>query len=312
MIREPVFVVGAERSGTTLLRLMLDHHPEIAFSGEFEFAVDMIGEDGGFPPVEAYREWLVSNRVFRASSVTLDASLDYPRLVNSFLEQRQRRSGKRIVGATVHRHFDRLLYIWPDARFLHIVRDGRDVARSTVRMGWAGNVWTGSERWIEAERLWASLGEKLSESRRCELRYEELVAHPRETLETICGFIGVSFHEAMLSFPDDSTYSFPDAKLAYQWKEKAPGEEIRLAEARIGDLLEQRGYALSGLPRLQVSRRRVARLHFQDRWARRLIRARRFGLPLYLLRILSRRLPFARLDSYVAKRLDEVRLRYIK
>jgi hypothetical protein len=54
----------------------------------------------------------------------------------------------------VHRHYDRLLRLWPEARFIHLVRDPRDVASSCIGMGWAGNVWTGVTRWIEAERLW--------------------------------------------------------------------------------------------------------------------------------------------------------------
>ena len=49
MIEEPIFLVGAERSGTTLMRLMLDSHPDVAFGEEFEFAVTHIGADGTFP-----------------------------------------------------------------------------------------------------------------------------------------------------------------------------------------------------------------------------------------------------------------------
>ncbi len=67
MIREPVFMVGSERSGTTLLRLMLDHHPGIAFHFEFEFAVERLADDGTFPPIEAYHKWLRSERGFRGS-----------------------------------------------------------------------------------------------------------------------------------------------------------------------------------------------------------------------------------------------------
>jgi hypothetical protein len=312
MIEEPLFLAGSERSGTTLLRLMLDHHPSIAFHFEFEFAVEMIDDDGTFPPVEAYRAWVASNRMFRGSGATLDPSLDYPQLVNSFLEQKRRRNKKQLVGATVHTHFDRLLSVWPDARYIHIIRDGRDVARSCIRMGWSGNVWTGADRWIEAERIWTTLRKRLPESRYCEVRYEGLLEHPRETLGAICEFIGVPFSEAMLSYPDDSTYDSPDAALTYQWKRKAPEEEIRLAEARIGDLLVQRGYSLSGLPKLEISAWQVRKLLLQDRWARRLFRARRYGLFLFSLDVLSHRRPFTWLAPYVSPRIERIGRRYIK
>jgi Sulfotransferase family len=44
MIKKPVFLVGSERSGTTLFRLMLDHHPQIACFFEFEYAVSRMPE----------------------------------------------------------------------------------------------------------------------------------------------------------------------------------------------------------------------------------------------------------------------------
>ena len=75
----PFFLVGAERSGTTLLRLMLDHHPELAFRNEFEFAVDRVGEDGSFPDVRTYTEHLRLSRTFAMSGFAIDESLDYPR-----------------------------------------------------------------------------------------------------------------------------------------------------------------------------------------------------------------------------------------
>ncbi|MEL7520985.1 MAG: sulfotransferase, partial [Cyanobacteria bacterium J06553_1] len=50
-VAQPIFLVGAERSGTTLLRIMLDHHPQQAWCHEFEYAVDLLDESGGFPPL---------------------------------------------------------------------------------------------------------------------------------------------------------------------------------------------------------------------------------------------------------------------
>ena len=59
-IRSPVFLIGAERSGTTLLRLMLDHHPDIAFNLESEFLVSRISDSGAFPDMAAYRRSLAA------------------------------------------------------------------------------------------------------------------------------------------------------------------------------------------------------------------------------------------------------------
>lgn len=165
LVSKPIFLVGAERSGTTVLRLMLDHHPDIAWCYEFEYAVDKISNEGDFPSLNEYYKWLEAHRIFQDTGFIIDPGLSYPQLINSFLGQKQEQARKPIIGATVHRHFDRLLYIFPDARFIHLIRDARDVARSCIGMGWAGNVYMGVERWIEAELLWAKLSQNLSSER---------------------------------------------------------------------------------------------------------------------------------------------------
>src|SRR5262249_14024147 len=68
----PVFLVGAERSGTTLLRLMLDQHPELAFQFEFELAVDHLPDARDWPPVAEYLARLRSDRIFLLSGYEAD------------------------------------------------------------------------------------------------------------------------------------------------------------------------------------------------------------------------------------------------
>lgn len=47
----PLFLIGAERSGTTLCRLMPDHHPAICWLGEFDYAIERVGDDGAVPSI---------------------------------------------------------------------------------------------------------------------------------------------------------------------------------------------------------------------------------------------------------------------
>ncbi|GBF85383.1 sulfotransferase family protein [Aphanothece sacrum] len=117
IISQPIFLVGAERSGTTLLRLMLSDHSQICWCPEFEYVVDKFGDDGIAPNLDQYYEWLETHWIFQATDFIINQSLDYNELVNSFLCQQLERENKKIVGATVHRHFDRLPKIWPDAPF---------------------------------------------------------------------------------------------------------------------------------------------------------------------------------------------------
>ena len=242
---DPIFLVGAERSGSTMLRIMLDHHPEIAFFSEFEFAVERVSESGDFPEIGSYRRWLQSDRIYLDSGSQVDATLGYRDLVHSFLEQKRSRDGKRLVGATVHRCFDRLVHLWPNARYIHLLRDPRDVARSTIAMGWAGNVWTGAERWVNAETTWGRLRNELPCDRWFEIRYESLVREPEAQLRELCGYLSVPYDARMLGYPETTSYDAPNPHHADRWMQSLPDRDAGLVEQRIGSLLTDRGYTCS-------------------------------------------------------------------
>jgi hypothetical protein len=311
-IDHPIFLVGAERSGSTLLRLMLDHHPDVAFHHEAEFMVSQMGKDGGWPDLTAYREWLREDRVFLHSRFEIDESLDYPSLMRSFLKQKQQRDCKPVVGATVHYNFHHLLKLWPQARFIHILRDPRDVARSTVQMGWAGNLWCGAEQWLEAETTWDSLVNEIDESRYIEVRYLDLIQDCVATLVAICRFLGIEYSSAMLSYHKDTTYLLPDPTLVRQWKLKANALDVRLVEAKVGEFLTARGYEPSGLPSLHVSLWRQRYFRWQSHLARARFRFRRYGPKIYFLELLARRLRLKTLMGRVRpeiRRIDEGSIR---
>jgi len=304
--QEPAFIVGAVRSGTTLLRLMLDHHPKLAFHFEFEFAVDQVGAEGDLPDLDSYHEYLSQNRVFQLSEGTIDPRLDYRQLVNSFLQQKKSRDGKQFVGATVHHHIDRIGHVWSEAKYIHLLRDGRDVARSCSAMGWAGNMYTAVDRWIEAELTWQRLRKEIPEDRQLEVRYEDLILEPEKTLTRICDFLDVDFDEAIYRYADSSTYEMPDAKLTQQWRRKLSDEQIQLAEARISAMLTERGYELSGLPLLDISPRQQRKLRRQDWLWRAKFRLDRYGLPLFTADYFARRLPFPALTRWCKDRINAV------
>jgi hypothetical protein len=201
--------------------------------------------------------------------------------MNSFLRQKRDRDGKRWIGATVHIHFDRLLRIWPNARFIHLVRDGRDVARSRVELGWSGNMYTGVQSWIDAERLWEQVSRQIPESRQFELRYEDLVSDAEGELTRICEFLDLPFDPSMLRYDEDSTYSSPDPNLIGQWRRKLSKNAVRLAESRIAEMLVDRGYELSGLKPLKVGPVLEQWIRIDDRKNRLKARRRLYGTPLF-------------------------------
>ncbi|NEP13285.1 MAG: sulfotransferase [Symploca sp. SIO2C1] len=312
LVSQPIFLVGAERSGTTVLRIMLRHHPQLAWCNEFEYTVDQVSEGGDFPELDHYYNWLETHRIFLATGFVLDRSLSYHQLVNSFLCQKLDFEGKPLVGATVHRHFDRLVQIWSDARFIHLVRDGRDVARSCIGMGWAGNVWTGVSRWIEAEQLWTKFSKAIPAERQIEITYEELIAEPVETLTQLCDFIGVSYDQAMLNYSGKTTYDLPDPSYIGQWKRKLSEREIQLVESRISKMLVERGYEVSGLPTLSITPAMEKRLKLQDWWARAQFRFQRYGPSLFISDYLSRHLRINQWQKSIRLQLNAIDKTYLK
>jgi Sulfotransferase family len=300
----PTFLVGSERSGTTLLRLMLDSHPELAFHAEFEWVVQLMSDEQGWPDLDAFYELM---RLDRSSDhFSVDRSLDYPSLVRSLLEQKRVADDKPRIGATVHLHFDRLLRIWPDARFLHLVRDGRDVARSCVQRGWYGEVSTAAERWLTAEALWDRVAKTLPPERCLEVKYEDLAADPVPVLTRICEWIGIPYHPAMLEYPTRSSYAYPRADFAYQWKGKLTPHQVQLLEARIGDVLVSRGYELSGLPRIEPTRIEQTLLRLQNRVGVARARLRSLGPRLWLASLVSTRLGSKAWRTAVLLRINDV------
>ena len=273
---------------------MLDHHPDIAFEKEFDFVVTELSESGQPPPMSQYRDWI---KTVRGADYTIDGGLGYEELVNDFLRQKQAASGgKNHVGATIHRRFERLRFLWPDARYIHLIRDPRDVARSVLQKGWAGNLYQASEFWSNAEDSWDALLPHLSPDGFVEVRYEDLVTRPEAELARICRFIGVDYSPAMLEYPRDvRQYPPPDPTLALQWRTKLSPREIELVEQRNGPLMARRGYPLSGHPVAAVSRLRHHLLLTAARTRRLGMRVQTYGPSLVTFDVVGRRLGLRRL-----------------
>jgi hypothetical protein len=278
----PFFLVGTTRSGTSLLGLMLRNHPDISFPGEFEFAFDFefAAEHGRAPTLADYHEHLLLDRHFRHHQLRIDTSLPRPDLVRSLLKQMNEDGGgatRPLVGVAVHRHYDQLFAIWPEARFIHLRRDPRDVARSWMEYGWSGNAWAAARTWGALERLWSEVRSRIPKERVFELRFEDLVSDPPASLEAICEFLGVAYDAQMLDYHRSSTYGPVDPKQVAKWRTALSPNEQRIFEGEIGDLLVARGYERCGLPPLHVGPLLARWFAFDDRLRRLRVRLRLFG-----------------------------------
>jgi hypothetical protein len=306
---DPVFIYGALRSGTTLFRLMLNSHAGLSNPGEADFLFDFLHPDPAHPTGWRYaRNDMARHRIFRAHGLHLPEGLDGLDLLHDLMAQLGARAPGRLT-LTVHRHAQTIARVLPQARFVHLMRDPRDVARSSIGMGWAGNSYYGVGHWITTEQGWAAAG--IDPARVLALQFETLLGDLETELGRVCDFLGVRFSPAMLDYHKNTTYGPPDPKLAQQWQGRASTREIALIEGRCGALLRACGYVPAGEPARPSGPERM-RLTAQNRLARWTFNIRRFGLPLFLSAHVTRRCGPKWLYHRLRLRMDAKVIKVIK
>jgi Sulfotransferase family len=204
-------VVGVARSGTTLLRLQLDAHPELAIPPETHFAPvarRIAGAGGG--PGELFHA-LVALPTWPDLGIRVDELADAfaalpERTLGAGLRACYRlyaaRHGKPRWGDKTPAnglHMDFLAELLPEVRFIHIIRDCRDVAASLRGLPFApgdGDVDTIAASWRNYISRTRTLARGVLHYR--EVRYERLVAEPEPVLRELCEFVELSFDRSML------------------------------------------------------------------------------------------------------------------
>ncbi|MEP1612835.1 MAG: sulfotransferase [Roseobacter sp.] len=308
-----VAVFGALRSGTTLLRLMLDQHDQLACPGETDYLFEYVtGGPSGDPDFNL--EAMSDDRIYRTFCEQCDLDPAKPQTMSGMITAmlRPKATQDATVVLMLHRNLETALAHLPDLKILHLVRDPRDVARSSIGMGWAASTYYGVRHWLKTEREWAACAPKLNPDQVLQVNYETLIEKPEETLEKICDFFGVPFKARMLDYDGDTTYSKPDTSLTYQWRRKQTPREIGLVEAQLGDFLETLGYTPSGHPPVvpnAFERLSLALKHRSFAWS---VRFERFGISDPLIDWGTRRLGCPSLGRASRRRMDEAMKRYFK
>lgn len=310
---EPFFIVGPVRSGTTLLRLLIGHHPEICRCEEMDYVTPFLAIHPNGVPKKKYLHELSIDRGFRLSGYKVDNRLSFLQLARSFLEQRQEMDGRRLVGATVHHYYSLLPKVWAEARFIYVNRDPRDVTRSCVAMGWGGTAWHAAKIWSDAQDEWERLKALVPAQRLHEVRFDELLIEPERVLSNLTSFLGVPYVATMQDIEKDTTYRRPSPLEAQSWRTKASEREIQEVEARLGpERILQAGYPLSGLPALSMGLGSRLEIAITDLKQRVRFKIGRYGLWLWFAGMVSRRLPIQPLQDYFRLKSNEVDNLYLK
>jgi hypothetical protein len=289
--KAPVFVLGCPRSGTTVLYHMLLSAGGFAnYRSESNVFNILVPRFGGMRSAGSRRRLMeawVRSMLFRVSG--LDAAEITARIIadchngGDFLrivmEEIAKNQGvKRWADCTPH-HLLSMKEIKrqiPDALFIHIIRDGRDVALSYLKQGWAHPLpWDHGEELGVAALYWKWIVRKGRESGKelgydyCEVRFEDLVANPHDVLGRLGEFVNhdLDFRRIQqagigsVSEPNTSFEAGPDGDFdpVGRWKTRMSTEELVHFEVLAGDLLEELAYPLGSLGKVP-SRFRDARL----------------------------------------------------
>ena len=266
----PLILLGVSRSGTTLLRVILDRSPGIAIPDE-SFFVPLLARRHGrridaaeflddVARVPTIREWGlaaadVAPRV-RSGMTTGEA-------IAAVFEAHAERAGKPRWGDKTPmymRHLSLLARLFPDAQYVHLVRDGRDAALSFLEMpeGTFTRTWahpttpaTFACLWRKEVEAARSLGREVGSERYLEVRYEELVARPEPIVREICAFANIPYEPAMLDYmgavdvsakPHQQRLLTPPTRGVRSWRDDMRSSDVKGFEDVAGNLLRELGY----------------------------------------------------------------------
>jgi hypothetical protein len=282
------FIVGMTRSGTTLLREMFSAHPDIYIPDESQFLLKICKHPDRYESADGldweslvrdlcripkFKWWGASceevREVLRRESPRSfsDALRELFRYVAQS-EGKSRYGDKTPQIVTMLPTFAKLL---PEARFIHLIRDGRDVALSHLSLK------SGIDRIEEVAIVWRSqvekgrdYGKELTPARYREVLYEDLVKDPERVLRSLCDFVALEFDRGMLRYyekpskaldsePQHVSVSMPPKERIRDWRHQMSKDQIEIFEGLAGDLLESLGYERV-FPTVSTKMRRRARL----------------------------------------------------
>lgn len=300
MANEPFFIFGTGRSGTSLLSRLLNAHPRLAVPFEaflfqhFEPMQRYYG-DLGVPANRARLiDDIVSSDAIRRFEPPIDrnrvlervARPDFGGVVDAVLGSWAAAQGKARWGEKTPHHVFRWRSIrshFPSAKFIHIVRDPRDVVLSKIRARHGPKTaYAATQDWTRYLRAAEAAGAVVGADGMITLWYEQLVRDPVGELKRVCGFLGEEYVDDMLLFYQDPAQYPSDTTNAdnlrrpvlssntSKWRQHLSPGQIRVCEAVAGPRLEAYGYARS-LPAAHLTRAECWYRQYIEHPPRRLI-----------------------------------------
>lgn len=269
----PLIVLGVRRSGTTLLRVMLDRNPAVAVPDESYFVPQLARRHRGVVDRAAFVDDLRRLQTLVEWELSPDEVAERLRpgmptgeAIAAVFEAYAAERGKTRWGDKTPlymQHLPLLERLFPSARFVHLIRDGRDAALSFLSVpegimtaGWGHprDAVGFACQWATEVRAARALGGRVGPERYLEVRYEALVSDTESELRRICSFAELEYDDAMLGYvgQTDSARKEHQQRLnepprvgVRNWSTEMTPRDVAAFEAVAGDLLHELGYEVT-------------------------------------------------------------------
>lgn len=260
------FIVGVQRSGTTMLSVMLSKHPDIEMEPNsigfrlvtcFNNYYDLLPHNAQYDKREVL-SWLIE----KDDKGRLGKLLDYKNadqyntvrdLVDGSIAKKLAQKGKLVWGdksPNLQHFLGELMALIPNAKFLHIIRDGRATAYSMHKRSYK-NLKLCAQEWVDGNIFGWVNEDVLGPDQYKVLKYEDLLNNPSKELESVCSFLEIPYSEKMLDLSNDHlnekqqyVKSKIDRSKIDKWKNQLQHNQIQQIEMIQGPLLKQMGYKL--------------------------------------------------------------------
>lgn len=206
----PIFIGGMFKSGTSLLRAMLGKHSDLVSGLETHwFEIDWQNRDREPTSnrLQTLRSFYDMNKSVFEQNISKSRSAEdfLNNFFNTLVEDEQKKSWVEKTPGNIL-HVERIIRAWPKAHFVHIIRDPRDILSSLIEANKWGDIDQFLERWCPVFESVKSLksGELRCSKNYIEIRYEDLVLSPNETLKTVCEFADIEYQNQMAKFTGES------------------------------------------------------------------------------------------------------------
>lgn len=278
--QKPIFIVGAPRSGTTLLQFMMRSHPNISFpTGESHFFIplyidrykygDLRKKKNVYKVLDAmyqknpefiesdmhglyFDKNLLSHELWKLKCNTI------PEIINRIYKKNAFGEGKTRWGEKTPYyilHMKTLKEMFPYALFIHIIRDGRDAAMSMIKRKKdlkIFNIYHSAKIWKQYVETGINVGNEIGNKYYYQLRYEDLIIDPKKYIKEICNFINEPYYESVVNYQKTKNAKGKtpllqrniDRRNINKWKKSMTKRQITVFENIAGVTLENCGYNL--------------------------------------------------------------------